>query len=106
MKNYIQAGNTLTVTAQANVTSGDGVLVGSLFGVAATDAASGADVEISTVGVYELPKVTTEIFAVGDAVYWDAVAKLVTSDNTKPFIGAATTAAGNPSAAVAVRLST
>jgi hypothetical protein len=34
---------------------GDGVLIGSLFGVAAYNAAEGEDVEVSLGGVYELP---------------------------------------------------
>lgn len=34
MKNYVQRGDVITATAPANVTSGDGVLVGLLFGVA------------------------------------------------------------------------
>ena len=59
MKNYVQEGNTITVTAPATVTSGQLVVVGSINGVAAFDAASGADVEVTVEGVFELPKVTT-----------------------------------------------
>jgi len=32
-KNYIQSGNVLTLTAPSDVSSGDGLLVGSIFGV-------------------------------------------------------------------------
>ena len=46
MKNFIQSGRTLTVSAPADIKSGDLVVVGSLFGVAYCDAAIGADVEI------------------------------------------------------------
>ena len=35
MKNYVSSGATLTITAGADIASGAGVLVGSLFGVAA-----------------------------------------------------------------------
>ena len=35
MKNYVQPGNTITLTAPYAVVSGDGLLVGSIFGVAA-----------------------------------------------------------------------
>ena len=38
MRNYVQPGNTVTVTAPYSVLSGAGVLVGSLFGVASTSA--------------------------------------------------------------------
>ena len=37
MKNYVQPGATLTLTAPYAVVSGDGLLVGSIFGVATTD---------------------------------------------------------------------
>jgi len=45
MKNYVQEGKTLTVTAPAAVVSGQYVTVGSIRGVAAYDAASGEPVE-------------------------------------------------------------
>ena len=41
MKNYFQPGHTITLTAPAAVTSGGGLLVGAIFGIAAHDAASG-----------------------------------------------------------------
>lgn len=70
MKNYIQAGDTLTVTAPAAVASGDFVQVGRIRGVAVTSAASGAQVELKTVGVFDIPKTGTEEFAtVGLPVY-------------------------------------
>lgn len=106
MKNFVQKGDAITVAAPAAVSSGDGVLVGDLFGVANGSAAIGADVTISTVGVFELPKTSTDAMTVGAAVYWNASQGEVTvtaTDNT--LIGHAVAAAGNPSAAVRVRLS-
>lgn len=70
MKNYIQPGNSITIPAPVAVLSGDVVAVGALIGIAATDAASGEDVAISTRGVYELPK-AAEILNIGDAVEID-----------------------------------
>jgi len=105
MKNYIQLGDNITVPAPAAVTSGSVVVIGSLYGVAAEDAASGVDVDVITRGVFELAKVSTDAFAVGDAVYFDAATKLVTATatgNTK--IGVAVTAAPNPSGTVNVKL--
>ena len=66
MKNYVQEGNTITVIAPAIVTSGQLVVVGSIVGVAAFDDASGADVEVTVEGVFELPKVSTDVIAQGD----------------------------------------
>ena len=45
MKNYVQPGNTLTFTAAAAIASGEGLLMGTLFGVAT---ASATTVVIST----------------------------------------------------------
>jgi predicted RecA/RadA family phage recombinase len=70
MKNYIQDGDTITVTAPATVASGDFVQVGRVRGIAVTDAASGAQVELKTTGVFDIPKAGTEEFAsVGLPVY-------------------------------------
>ena len=41
MKNYVQPGDLITFTAAAAASSGDGVLVNSLFGIASGDAAIG-----------------------------------------------------------------
>jgi len=63
MKNYIQDGKILVVTAPAAVASGDFVQVGRIRGVAVTSAASGAQVELATEGVFEIPKTGSEEFA-------------------------------------------
>jgi predicted RecA/RadA family phage recombinase len=106
MRNFVQPGNQITVAAPAAVASGEGVLIGDLFGVANGDAAIGADLVISTTGVFTLPKATTDAITVGAAVYWDADPGEVTVTATgNTLIGHAVTAAGNPSATVAVRLS-
>jgi predicted RecA/RadA family phage recombinase len=70
MKNFVQDGDTITVTAPATVASGDFVQVGRIRGIAVTDAASGAQVELKTTGVFDIPKAGTEEFAtVGLPVY-------------------------------------
>ena len=85
MKNYVQPGNTLTLTAPYAVTSGDGLLVGAIFGVAAGDAASGATVEAALTGVFDLTKVGSQAWTAGARVFWDDTNKRCTSvatDNT------------------------
>lgn len=108
MKNYIQPGNTVTVAAPTGgVTSGDLVVVGSLIGVAACDAEEAAEVEIDTMGVFQLPKVTTDVVAAGDLLYWDSgVSKLTKTAGTgsKPLVGIATAAAGNGATTVNCRM--
>jgi predicted RecA/RadA family phage recombinase len=75
MKNFVQPGNTITLTAPYAVASGDGLLVGSIFGVAAGTAALGEIVEAALVGVYELKKLGSQAWAVGDRIYWDNTAR-------------------------------
>ncbi|MDP9902617.1 DUF2190 family protein [Variovorax ginsengisoli] len=99
MKNYVQAGNTLTLIALAAVASGGGHLVGTIFGVAVKDVAQGAEGEFKRDGVFELPKVSAQAWTQGAKVYWDDTAKLVTTVATNNVvIGAAALAAANPSA--------
>lgn len=105
MKNYVQPGNTLTLTAPAAVSSGDVVLVGAIIGVANGDAGNGDPVDLDTVGVFTLPKTAALAINAGDVVYWDATNSVVNktaSGNTK--LGVATESVPNPSAAVSVRL--
>ena len=98
MKNFIQDGETITVTAPADVASGAVVIVGSIVGIAAFTALSGAEVEVQTEGIFELTKVTTDVVAVGDKLYFDpSLAKLTKTAGTgsKPLVGYAVSAAAN-----------
>ena len=93
MKNYVQPGNTVTLTAPYAVASGDGLLVGSIFGVAAGTAALGDAVEAALTGVYDLKKVASQAWAAGDKVYWDNTAKEATKTTTSnTLIGVAVVA--------------
>ena len=104
--NYIQPGDCLTIPAPAAVASGGVVIAGSIVGIAAGDAESGASVDVVTRGVFTLPKVGANTFTLGAAAYWDSGTGLATttaSGNTK--LGVAVEAAGASTATVAVRLS-
>lgn len=93
MKNYVQPGNTITLAAPYAVASGDGLLVGSIFGVASGDAASGEPIEAALVGVFDLKKVASQAWAAGDKVYWDNTAKEATKTTTSnTLIGVAVAA--------------
>lgn len=106
MKNYIQAGDVISVTAPADVASGAGVKVGVLFGVAVADAASGAALEIATRGVFELPKTSAQAWTEGAAIYFIPTTKLCTTAATTGnlLIGTAAAVAANPSDVGLVRL--
>ena len=102
----LQKGENLTIAAPYNVTSGGFLKSGLIMGVASGDALSGADVDVVTVGVFDLPKVSTDVFAVGTACYRDDTAKLVTSiaGTANLKIGIAVEARANPSGFAHVRL--
>ncbi|MEM1079226.1 MAG: DUF2190 family protein [Pseudomonadota bacterium] len=98
MKNYIQPGSTLTVIAAAAVTSGQGVLVGRMFGVAATSAAIGEEYELHRCGVFELPKLEAQAWTVGQRVYWDdGNSRLTTVATGNQLVGAVSVPAPDPS---------
>jgi len=72
MKNYIQEGKCIELTAPANVTSGTAILIGGLLVVPNHDALSGAKFTGCCEGVFELPKEeTTVTFAEGELCHWD-----------------------------------
>lgn len=105
MKNYIQPGENLTLTMAAAVTSGEGVLVGSIFGVAQGDAAIGEAVVLVRRGVFSLPKVSAQAWTAGAPVYWDDTNGVVTTVATgNQLVGAAVEDAANPSASGVVLL--
>ena len=96
MKNYVQPGKTITLAAPYAVSSGDGLLVGAIFGVATASAAIGETVEAALVGVFDIKKVASQAWAVGDKVYWDNTAKETTKTATSnTLIGVAVEAVAN-----------
>lgn len=60
MKNFIANGETINITAAAVIASSQGVLLGSIFGVAEGAAAIGETAVIRLVGVFSLPKAAVE----------------------------------------------
>jgi predicted RecA/RadA family phage recombinase len=105
VQNYVEQGDFVTVPAPADVTSGEGVVVGTaLFGVAAADALSGTPVALGMRGVYTLPKTSALAIAIGDLLYWNDGTKTLTKTNTDMLVGVAVSAAANPSPTVNVRL--
>ncbi|KIN73261.1 DUF2190 family protein [Sulfitobacter guttiformis] len=104
MRNFIQPGDTLTFTSSDPVNSGQGVMMNSLFGVAASAAAAGDPFEAAVVGVFELPK-TAGAITPGAKVYWKAdTADVTTTASGNKLIGAATEAATDGANLVRVRL--
>jgi len=99
MNNYVQAGETLTLTAPTGgVVAGTGYKIGGLFVVAVADVAQTLPFEGKRTGVFTLPKVDggSSAWTEGVALYWDASAGKATKvagENMQ--IGFAAAAAGD-----------
>jgi predicted RecA/RadA family phage recombinase len=107
MKNYVQEGCYVEVPLPYARKSGEGVLVGSLFGVCVVDGAQNDSINIHTEGVYDLTAATgaSTDATVGALAYWDNSAKKVTpvsTSNTK--IGVFLAAKATTDAVARVRL--
>lgn len=98
MKNYVQEGRYLTALAVTPaMVSGEGRVIGGVFGVAVADIANNGDGVLDTEGVYEFDKPNPDsgctLFA---SAYWDATNKKVTSVSTgNTLIGVFSEAATN-----------
>jgi predicted RecA/RadA family phage recombinase len=96
MRNFIQPGNSLAIAVPyaSGVTAGQGVLVGALFGVAATDGAQNATIEAQTQGVFDITKQPSLAITAGARVFWDDTNRRITTTATGNFqVGIATQAA-------------
>lgn len=105
-RNFVQPGDTITIPAPAAVLSGAPVIAGDIKGIAQGDAAVGAPVDVTTSGVWALPKVAANAFSLGGKVYWNATDGLATSTASgNTLLGVAVEAAAAGAASVKVRLS-
>jgi predicted RecA/RadA family phage recombinase len=104
-KNYIQPGEVLDVTLSATITSGSGLLVGVRLGVALSDGVSGDTIAVQVKGVFNLPKLGTDVVAQGAALYWDNTNKrLTTTSTSNTLAGYATAAASGTATTVNIAL--
>ena len=96
MKNFIQHGDVLDLTMPYARLSGQGVKVGSIFGVCVGDIAIGEIGPVKTLGCFELPKTASQAWTLGEKVYWDDTNKVVTKTATDNLlIGAAIAVVGS-----------
>lgn len=106
MDNFVKRGDVVTITAPTGgVTSGVGVLVGQLFGVATADVAQTLEAEIVVQGQVTIAKTSALAIDPGDAVYWDNTNKVVNkTSSAQKEVGIAVSTAANPSSTVEVLL--
>lgn len=98
MKNFVQPGRSLKVLAPAALASGQLFRLGVLAGVAGAAAASGAEVEMQTEGVFDVTKAGSQAWTVGQAVYGVGTTTLVATTATTSgniYLGVAVEAVGS-----------
>jgi predicted RecA/RadA family phage recombinase len=95
--NFAQPGETMTITAGADLVSGQVVKVGQSLCVALQDIASGATGVVARVGVFTVPKVSAAVIAQGERLVWDVSATPPAFDDN-----AATPATGDVTGEAAV----
>jgi predicted RecA/RadA family phage recombinase len=84
----------MAVPYASGVLSGQGMLVGAFFGVAAFDGAQGTLVECETRGEFELAKDPTQPMTAGARVFWNDTDRRLTTTATGNFqVGIVTAAA-------------
>jgi predicted RecA/RadA family phage recombinase len=105
MKNFVQDGTVIAITAPAAVKSGDFLVVGSLAGVCAADGNTGDIIQLQVEGVFALPKAAVAL-AQGQRAYWHVANKNVVAAAGAGIcsIGAVTEAAGSTAPTCRVRL--
>ena len=105
MKNFVQPGLSVPMPMPYDRTTGQGVLVGALFGVVAVDALTGVTAEVAVSGVFDITKEPALAIAAGVRVFWDNTNRRITATATGNFqVGIATQAALAADATVRVWL--
>ena len=106
MKNYIQEGKTLELTAPTGgVVSGNAYLIGALLVVAVADAAETEKFNGTAQGVFELAKATGQAWTEGAKLYWDNTnSRFTTTASGNTLAGVAVAAAASGDAIGTVRL--
>jgi len=79
MKNYVMDGDVVTIAAPYDLANGEAVQVGSVFGVASKAAKLGEQVDLATVGVFDLVAESTQSYLPGTDLFWDVANKRITN---------------------------
>lgn len=93
MKNYVQDGKVITITAGAAYVSGQVVALGNVLGIATEAIANGAVGEVCLEGVHTVPKVSGAVIAQGETLTWDVSAAAFDDNAAVPASGDITGAA-------------
>ncbi|RLV61001.1 DUF2190 family protein [Parashewanella curva] len=104
MKNYVQAGDTISFSRSAATKSGDAIALGSVIAVSVGDFSANVPGVGHTDGVYKLPKVAADDITQGAKVYLKSDGNITTTDSGNTLAGYAWEAAGNGVEEVEVKI--
>lgn len=92
--NFISPGKVLQYTnAGSAITAGSVVKMGNILGVALVDIATSATGSVQIDGVFDVPKVTGAVIAIGESLTWDVSAAKFDDNLATPATGDVTGAA-------------
>lgn len=104
-KKYIQPGEVWDHTPGVGVAADDVVVMGEVVGVALADIGAGETGAVQVSGVWELPKLSTDVVTQGAILYWDDTNnRLTITASTHKVAGAAVAAAGSGATTARVKL--
>ena len=93
---YVMSGDVIDYPAGSAVAVGAVVLIGVRIGVALAAIAAGTSGVLAVKGIFTIAKLSTDVVAVGAALYWDnANSRLTTTASGNTLAGYATKAAGS-----------
>ena len=102
---FVQPGLVIDHTPAGAITNGQVVVIGKRIGVALTAIAAAATGPLQVDGVFTLAKLSTDVVAQGDLLYWDAGnSRITTTASTHNLAGYAVAASANGVATVNVKL--
>ncbi|VDS10048.1 hypothetical protein PARHAE_03259 [Paracoccus haematequi] len=86
MRNYVSSGDTLNLTAEVPIASGQFVILGELFGISTNQAAAGELYGLKTEGVYEIDVASDAAVETGTPIYVSSTGVLTTDagDEAEP----------------------
>lgn len=102
---YRQMGDMIDYTPSGNVSAGDIVVQVDLIGQVVSDTLADQKGALRIEGVINAPKLSTDVVAIGDILYWDAGnSRCTKTASTHKIIGKAVEAAGSGVTDVDVKL--
>lgn len=99
MKNFVSEGKVIKAVSASAVSSGGGLAIGDMFGIATADVAAGGTGVFLVSGIVMVPAKTGDTFMPGVKVYWDSANGYITTiANSNTFAGYYISADGNNAA--------